>query len=363
MLILSNEEIEGLLTMADCIEAIEQAYAAFSMGRAQNRPRTDLYAPTSRPDTYYVFKSMEGVIPSMGIAALRINSDHITWKAGRRGIIKEKLPMARGQYAGHVELYSTETGELLAMMPDGYIQKMRVGGTSGVAAKYLARSDARVLGLLGTGWQAGAHVEAMAAIRDLRAVRVFSPTPGNRRAFARTMSGKLGLPVEAVDRPEDAARGADILGAATNAVGPVIEPDWLSPGIHVTCVKESELGSAVIGKADLVVLHQRIGAPRNYLMGRAEPVTAHDPLDLLGLAGTPQPAAEAIASEAAPTLADLVAGAVPGRTRSDEVTCFINNMGAGIQFAAVGARVYQLARARGIGREIPTEWFLQDVHP
>ena len=182
MLILSNDDVEGLLTMADCLQALEEAYTELAAGRAQNRPRTDLYAPTARRDAYYVFKSMEGVIPSMGVAALRINSDHITWTPGPRGTIKEKVPAARGRYAGHVELYSIETGELLAILPDGYLQKMRVGGTSGVAARRLARSDAGVLGLLGSGWQASAQVEAMAAVRRLRALRVYSPTPEHREA-------------------------------------------------------------------------------------------------------------------------------------------------------------------------------------
>jgi len=360
MLILSNDDVESLLTMTDCLQALEEAYTELAAGRAQNRPRTDLYTPTARRDAYYVFKSMEGVIPSMGIAALRINSDHITWKPGPRGTMKEKVPAARGRYAGHVELYSIETGELLAIMPDGYLQKMRVGGTSGVAARRLARSDAAVLGLLGSGWQAGAQVEAMAAVWKLRVVRVHSPTPEHRESFAKTMSNKLGLQVEAVETPEDAVRDADILVAATNAIAPVIHAEWLRPGMHVTCVKEAELGSPVIQKSDVVIVHQRMGAPRNYLMGRAEPVTAHDPLDLLGLG--PPPKSEGIL-DGLPALPELVGGAVPGRTRADQITCFVNNMGAGIQFAAVGARVYHLARARGIGREIPTDWFLQDVHP
>lgn len=361
MLILSNDDVERLLPMADCLQALEEAYGELAAGRAQNRPRTDLYAPTRRPDTYYVFKSMEGVIPSMGVAALRINSDHITWKAGLRGTTKEKIPAANGRYAGHVELYSIETGELLAIMSDGYLQKMRVGGTSGVAAKRLARRDARVMGLLGSGWQAGAQVEAMAAARNLRVVRVYSPAPEHRRNFAKRMSHKLGLDVEAVDRPEDAVRNADILVAATNAVAPVIQSEWLHSGMHVTCVKEAEIESRVIQKSDVVIVHLRIGAPQNYLMGRKEPVMTHDPLHLLGLG--PAPTKPEVPWDTFPDLADLVGGTVPGRTGSEQISCFVNNMGAGIQFAAVGAKVYQLARAQGIGREIPTDWFLQDVHP
>jgi len=217
-----------------------------------------------------------------------------------------------------------------------------------------------VLGLLGSGWQAGAQAEAMAAIRKLRSLRVYSPTEEHRRAFAKATSIKLGIEVNAVDTPEEAAGGADILVAATNAVTPVIKAEWLRPGMHVTCVKEAELAH-VIEKSDVVVLHQQRGAPQNYIVGHADPVTAHDPLHLLGFGSPPKtPKGEL---ESYPVLAELVSGAVPGRTRSDQITCFVNNMGAGIQFAAVGVTVYHLARARGLGREIPTDWFLQDVHP
>ncbi len=361
MLVLSNDEVERLLPMDACLEALEIAYAELAAGRAQHRPRTDLYAPTGRPETYYVFKSMEGVIPSLGIAALRINSDHITWKAGPHGVLKAKLPAARGRYAGHVELYSTETGELLAIMPDGYLQKMRVGATSAIAARRLAREDARVLGLLGSGWQAGAQVEALAVVRPLQRVRVYSPTPEHRERFAKAMSLKLGLEVDAVDRPEHAVGGADIVAAATNAVAPVIRPEWLRPGMHVTCVKTAELGAPVIARADVVVLHHRAEGPRNYLPGRAEAVIGDDPLPLLGV-GLAEAAPE-VAWDGVPELTELIRGTARARRGPHEISCFVNNAGTGLQFAAVGARVYQRARAEGVGREIPTEWFLQDVHP
>lgn len=363
-LVLSNEEIAELLTMEDCLEALEAAYRDEAAGRAINRPRTDVYAASGVQDSYYVFKTMEGMVPARGVVALRLNSDVIRWTDREGKVRKDKLPLAAGnRWVGLVLVFSVRTGELLGIFPDGVVQKMRVGATNGLGAKYMARADCARVALYGSGWQAGAQLEALCRVRPIRSAAVYSPTRSHRETFAREMSERLGLEVTPADSAAAAARGADILGAATNSVTPVVEPEWLAPGAHVTCVKESELGGKVLARCDRIAVHSRRGAPLNYIMGRGEdPVAAHDPLEVLR-GGTLREEAAGGPAAGAAALEDLVAGKETGRGGPREVTCFINNIGLGIQFAALGAAVLEKARRAGVGRDLPGEWFSESVHP
>jgi ornithine cyclodeaminase/alanine dehydrogenase-like protein (mu-crystallin family) len=139
----------------------------------------------------------------------------------------------------------------------------------------------------------------------------------------------------------------------------------MKPGVHATCVKDCELGEETIRKANRVVIHARNFAPENYIAGFGdERIAAHDPVDFIR--GAKKSAGETAAAPfwaAAPELKDVMGGRVPGRKSADEVTCFINNIGLGIQFAAVGSAIYAEAKAKGLGKEIPTDWFLESVHP
>src|SRR3954469_3088107 len=210
-LILSNADVEKLLTMPECIEALEESYVELIEGRGVNRTRSDCITPTTQPDAIYGLKSMDGVIPKFGIGAIRINSDIVTFPKKGNNVVREKVPAANGRYVGLVLLFSSENGEPLAIMPDGVMQRMRVGAANGLGVKYLARADARSVGLLGCGWQAGAQLMAACATRSIETVRCFSPTKTNREGFARQMSELLGIEVTPVEQPEDATRGADIV--------------------------------------------------------------------------------------------------------------------------------------------------------
>jgi alanine dehydrogenase len=364
MLILNNDEIESLISMNLALGLLEKAYRAQAAGRAIYRPRTDMYVPSQVEGGVYAFKSMEGGLADPPVAALRLNSDVIHWENRAGTIIKDKLPKAPGgKWVGLVLLFSAETGEPLAIFPDGVMQRIRVAATSALAASRMARPEADVLGILGSGWQAGAHVPAMCAVRKIRRVQIFSPTEEHRKRFAGEMAALTGVECVALDAAEKAVAGASILVAATNAASPVVRADWLRPGVHLTCVKDSELGDETIRKADRIVIHIRKHAPDNYIAGLDEKIEAHDPIEYLtGKAAEARPLKTPFWT-AAPEMKDLIAGKVPGRESPDEITCFINNIGMGLQFAALGAGAYEQARAKGIGREIPTDWFLQSVHP
>ena len=364
MLILNNDEIESLISMNLALGLLEKAYRAQAEGRAVYRPRTDMYVPSPAEGGVYAFKSMEGGLADPPIVALRLNSDVIHWENRAGTIVKDKLPKAPGgKWVGLVLLFSAETGEPLAIFPDGMMQRLRVAATSALAASRMAVTNAPVLGILGSGWQAGAHVPAMCAVRKIEQVKVFSPTRANRERFAKEMAQQTGVEVLAVESAQAAADGVQILVAATNAASPVVRPEWLRPGMHVTCVKDSELGDETIRRADRVVIHARRFAPENYIAGWDEKIEAHDPIAFLsGKAKDARPLPPPFWAEA-PEIKELISGKISGRESPGEITCFVNNIGIGLQFAALGAAAYQEARAKGIGNEIPTDWFLQSVHP
>src|SRR5882672_6843054 len=220
-LILSNADVEKLLTMRECIDVLEEAYVELAEGRGVNRTRSDCITPTTNPDAVYGLKSMDGVIPKLGIGAIRINSDIVTFPKKGNNIVRHKVPAApNGRYTGLVLLFSSENGEPLAIFPDGVMQRMRVGAANGLGIKHLARSNATTVGILGCGWQAGAQLMAACAVRKIASIRCFSPTKANREAFATQMSALLGVEVIPVDQPEDALAGADIAMCASNSLDP-----------------------------------------------------------------------------------------------------------------------------------------------
>src|ERR1051325_7597140 len=139
MLVLSNDDIARVLTMQDCIAALEPMYRDYVAGRALLSPRVDNIMPTAHESGAYAFKQMSGGWPAQGVQALRVNSDIITYPvvAGTRRRVKQ--PLAGGRWVGLVMLFSTETGALLGMFPDGVMQRLRVGAASGLALKHLAR--------------------------------------------------------------------------------------------------------------------------------------------------------------------------------------------------------------------------------
>jgi len=354
-LILSNDDVEKLLTMRDCIDVLEEAYVELAEGRGVNRTRSDCITPTANPDAVYGLKSMDGVIPKLGIGAIRINSDIITFPKKGNNVVREKVPAANGRYVGLVLLFSSENGEPLAILPDGVMQRMRVGAANGLGIKYLARSDAATVGILGCGWQAGAQLMAACAVRKIASVRCFSPTKDKREAFAQEMSALLGIEVVAVDQPEVALAGADIAMCASNSLDPIFFERWIEPGVHLSSIKLPEIETGAVKRADRLVLHAHEQKPIH--------VTTRD----LALAKKANEhgwsAGPGIDFDRLPTLPDLIVGRAQGRQSDGEVTCFLNNIGLGYQFAAAGAVVYRKAKESGLGHELPTDWFTEDVHP
>jgi len=356
-LLLSNQDVEHALTAEDAITATEAIYRELAEGKAINRPRSQTYMPVEskeHPGFRYRFKSQEGSGVSSGVWALRITSDMagFSYTAGikRRRI----LPVGSGnRYCGLVILFDIEKIEPVAILPDGVIQKLRVAALSAVGAKYLAPENPKVLGLFGSGWQADAHIDFLCHLFPFERVRVFSPNQEHCREFCRKKSAQLNRAVDAVDEPGKAVTGCDVIQAATAAWDAVFDGHLVEKGMYVCSIggsdasnKRREIDDETIRRADLYVVHSK------------EVARLDQSPDVWEVAQKGIKSWESIQE-----VQDLVAGKIEGRTSPGQVTVFNNNTGAGTQFAALGAAVLRRARQMGLGREIPTEWFLEDVSP
>lgn len=229
-------------------------------------------------------------------------------------------------------LFDVESGALVALIEADMLGRLRTGAATGLATRYLARPDARRVGIYGAGRQAATQLMAVCAIRDIAEARVYSPTRERREAFARRMVETLGIPVHAVDRPEAVAEEADILITITSAREPVLRGAWLRPGVHINAAGSNawirrELDEEAIVRADLIVIDSRD-------QGKGEAGDLLEPLERGRLQW-----------ERIHELKDVVAGRVQ-RTHPDQITLF-KSLGIALEDVAVAALVYERARARG----------------
>lgn len=357
-IILSEEETESLMQMEDCVRVIEETFSDFGAGEAVSRPRTHTYTYLE-PDTFYNFKSMDGSVPRYGVHALRISSEVVQTQNLFGGVREEKLGRAQGgRYVGLMILFDMKTTEPIAIMQEAGIQRMRVGATSAVAAKYFSRQDAKRVGLFGTGWQAAPQIEALSLVREIDELVVYSLNPENKMRFTEEMAARFPFKVLAAKEPRQVVENSDIIVCATNSQQPVFDGRWLQSGQHVNSLQAGELDSATHERADVIGI-RAYEESRSFVQRSAPERPIH--AEKIGKFNTGF-------EDKLVALGDVVAGKKQGREDSKQVTLFGGSgtgpsSGLGIQFAAVGKLVYDLARAKGVGREIPTEWLTQVHHP
>jgi alanine dehydrogenase len=365
VLLIDNETTASVLTMPDVVAVLEQAYRDLAAGEAICRPRIDMRFPIDE-QAVYQWGAMEGGSAASGYYAIRMKSDVLTEVDHGGTRTQEKHCVEPGTFCGLVFLLSTRTGEPLAFLNDGVLQHMRVGADSAIGAKHAAREDARVLGMLGSGGMARSHLESLLTVRPLERVQVYSPTKTNRERYAQEMSERHSVEVVAVDEARDAFRGADIVAGCTDAAGDVIVGDWLESGTHVTCI-----GGGVDSRARaLFDVWLRLGtapAPVNdpswrptdeYLAYVARP---DDPVWRHHTHGRVRRPPEGPQAPRLVSFEDVLTGADKARTSDDEITFSERGNIQGAQFFAVAGHVYEQCRQRGLGRELPTAWFLQDI--
>jgi ornithine cyclodeaminase len=357
MRILSNADVEQVLDPQDVIDVLDVAYRELALNRGGNQPRNHTYFPVEdedHPGFRFRFKTQEGGNLSSGVWATRINSDIVGVETMPTGEQRRRvLPLAPGgKYVGLITLFSLKTLEPLAIMQDSVIQKYRVGASSALGIRALANPGVTVAGMFGAGWQAAAHLETLLLVRpEIEEIRVYSPTRERREAFAREWSEKTGRRVIAVDDPRQAVEGCRIITTATATMDPVFDGAWLEPGTHVTCITNPD-GTAMRRELDDTTFDR---AARIVVLSR-EQVHHDKQIDILGPVEKGR-----IAWDDINDIGQILTDPAPARKHPDDITVFANNTGMGIQFAAVGSKIFELAEQRDLGHVIPTDWFLEET--
>lgn len=352
-IIITDDDVKRLLPMADCIEAMRVAFRDFADGIAVNRPRMRYLAQHPDPERKYLANVHVGAVPSYGIACVRAGSQII--KPPSAKVDRRLYENPKAFNWGIVILYSIETAEPLALMHEFQLSGMRVGATTGAAVDAIARKDAATLGLFGTGKQAHAALEAIACVRPIRRVNVYSPSVEHRNAFVRDMA-RDGIDVVAVSEAKAAVAGADIVCCATTSMKPVFDGEWLEDGQLVVSIansdvtnKRSEVDRRSYERANAVIVNDW------------ETVVDNDQTELL------DPLKDGVLrQDQVHELGDLLTGKVtitqPPRGAGDKgVIYFKNNSGLAIQFAAAGGIIYRKAIEQGNNKTIPTEWLGSDL--
>lgn len=350
MIQINDSEVREVLQMRDCIEAMERAFAEEGRGVARNLPRARYKIPPDLEAPGLFVNIIAGAVPSSGVAALRYDSS-IAREREMGGKKRLEYLSVTGRSWGFVLLTSLETGEPLALIHDFGLSPIRVGATTGVATRALSKKDSKIVGLFGSGNEARRNLEAICCVRKVEEVKVYSPTREHREKFAREMTDQLRINVRPVESPREVVAGSDIVMCATNSGVPVFDGNWLEPGQLVTTIANSdgvhrrtEADSTTMIRSDRIVLNSK------------ETAIANQQRELLDLIDEGK-----VEWAKVRDLGETLIGKHSGRTSDRDIIYYKSNSGVGIQFAATGALIYEACKKRGLGREIPTEWFGADV--
>src|SRR5215472_5559233 len=304
-LLLSEADVKAILTMPMALELVEASFRRLAEGTAVCHPRRRLHMAPKGIMNYMAASDSAGGYMGLKIYTISPNG------------VRFVLP-----------LFSARSGEMCALIEADHLGQMRTGAASGVATRVMARADARTVGVIGTGYQARTQLEAVALARKLEIIRAFGRDAARR-----------GAPVVAVPSAEEAVRESDIVITATTASKPVIEGSWLNPGMHINAIgsnfaEKQELDAEAVGRCDVIaadwVEQSKIEAG-----------------DLIQAFGTDLSRWASVRE-----ISDIVAGKAPGRTNQNQITLFKSN-GIAIEDVVVAGRIYEIAREKGMGREIP----------
>ena len=312
-LLLRESHVEQLLTMEKTLELVERVHREYSTGNAIDVPRERTRLPKA------ALHILQGAVPSAGVFGYK------AYTSSREGV------------RFLVYAFDAENGRLDGIVEANYMGMMRTGAAGGVAAKWLAREDAKVAGIFGSGWQAQGQLEALAHVRKLQRVKVFSRSAEKVAKFCDRMRRKLSLDVVPAASAEDCAK-SDIVVTITTSATPVFDGEWIAPGTHVNAAGSNsllrqEIDETTVRKANPVVVDSR-------------PSSMKEAGDLL-------PALEKgrLHIGALTELGEVIAGIRPGRTDPGQVTLF-ESQGMAMQDLIMAAEMIRSARVRGIGEEI-----------
>ncbi|HET6880104.1 MAG TPA: ornithine cyclodeaminase family protein [Pirellulales bacterium] len=314
-LYLTENDVKQLVDMRLAIDVVEEAFRRLATGEAMNVPRQRAKAPG------IVLHSMTAAAPYLGLVGWKC---YTTTKSGARFL---------------VGLYEAASGELVALVEADRLGQLRTGAVTGIAAKLLAAADAEEVGLFSAGYQGETQLAAVAAVRRLRRVRIFSRTAEKRSAFADRMSAELALEVLPVERPEEAVENTPIVITATTSSTPVFDGGCLAEGAFVAAVgsnwlNRAEIDATVVRRSENIVCDS-IEACRHEAgdFAQAEKQGAFDWSRVV-------------------ELADVVAGNSRGRSSPEGIVLF-KSVGLAIEDVALGGKVLELARRQNLGRTLP----------
>jgi alanine dehydrogenase len=316
VIFLSEAEVRELLDLDELVDALAAAHRDLSAGEVSMPPRIAAVVQERQG----LLGVMPAYLPSAGLACKLVtlfpqNTDRHTHQAV-------------------IAVFDPENGTPLAMMDGRYITATRTAAGSALATRLLAREDAEVLALLGTGVQGHSHARALQRVRRFTEIRI----AGRDRAKAQAFAEEIGPPARAVSSYEEAIRGADVVAATTHSTEPVVRREWLSPGVHVNSVGLNPSGREVDEETvvdALVVVESRESA--------LAPPPAGAP-ELVGVSP----------ADVHAELGELVAGTRPGRSSQDEITLY-KSVGVAVQDVAAAALVLAAAKGRSVGRAIELE--------
>ncbi|HXC32585.1 MAG TPA: ornithine cyclodeaminase family protein [Verrucomicrobiae bacterium] len=315
-LLLTEADVRSLLTMPIALEVVEDSLRRQGNGELVLQPRRRIKLPDNALLHY-----MAAGDSSRGYIGMKI---YTVTRGGARFV---------------VPLFRSTTGEMAALIEADALGQIRTGAATGVATKYLANPGARAAAIIGTGYQARTQLEAVASVRRLERVRAFGRDPQRRENFCREMSARIGVAVEPAGSGEEPVKGADIVITATSATEVVLTGAQVAPGMHINAMganwpQKRELDATAVARAQKIVVD-------------SIEQSKMEAGDLIQAFGEDQSRWNAVRE-----LAQIVAGKEPGRTSPDQITLFKSN-GIATWDLAAAVRVYEMAVARGMGKQIP----------
>ena len=326
MLVLSRQEVEHLLDLDALVSALAEAMADLSGGRASMAPRV-----AARVEEHQaLLAAMPGYVPSLPALTCKLVS-----------LFPGNADSALPTHQAVILAFDSGTGEPVALMDGTYITATRTAAGSALSVQLLAREDAEVMALLGTGVQARAHARALTRVREVTEIRVAGRDRAKADRLAGELTNELGVAARAADSYADALDGADIACASTHALEPVVRRKWLSPGTHVTSVgynpEGREVDDGTVADA-LVIVESREAA--------LAPIPA-------GSNDLNQPIRDGVitADHVHAEIGELVSGVRPGRTDVEQITLY-KSVGVAVQDSAAAALVLKAAEQQGVGLQV-----------
>lgn len=326
VLVLTRAEVRELLDLDELIDALAEAMAHLSSGRASNPDRVAAIVP----ERDGLLGAMPGYLP----APAALMGKLVSVFPGNAGA---DIPTHQALIA----VFDPQNGTPAALLDGTEITAARTGACSALSVRLLAREDAAVLGLLGTGVQARSHARAVVRVRPIEEIVIAGREPRRADAVGRELGAELGVAARAVASYREAIEAADVVCATTHAVDPVVRGEWLSPGTHVTSVGFNAVGREL---DDQTVVKSLVSVESRRAALAPPPAGTND---LLGPIAAGLITAEHVHAE----LGELVSGSKPGRSSSEQITLY-KSVGVAVQDAAAAALVLGRARAAGVGSEI-----------